>query len=148
MHPIVLAAILSVIGYVVYKTAFGTEQPRIKGLPEIPGVPIFGNLIQMGDHHALKCKEWAAKYGPVFQIRLGNKRVVVANSFRAVKELWIDNQVDSLGILWLADFRVLRFRDQCFILSTRSCHLAKVSRSEPRHGYGNQFLGYFALTSG
>lgn len=47
--------------------------PKIKGLPEIPGVPIFGNLLQLGEHHAKVAGSWAKKYGPVFQVRLGNR---------------------------------------------------------------------------
>ena len=50
-----------------------TDIPKIKNLPEIPGVPIFGNLIQLGQDHALKAGEWVKKYGDVFQVRLGNK---------------------------------------------------------------------------
>ena len=29
-----------------------TDDPHIKGLPEAPGVPIFGSLINMGKSHA------------------------------------------------------------------------------------------------
>ena len=50
-----------------------TQTPRIKNLPEIPGVPIFGNLLQLGNEHARKAREWVKEYGPVFQVRLGNK---------------------------------------------------------------------------
>lgn len=50
-----------------------THTPRIKNLPEIPGVPIFGNLLQLGNEHARKAREWVKEYGPVFQVRLGNK---------------------------------------------------------------------------
>jgi phenylacetate 2-hydroxylase len=50
-----------------------TDMPKIKGLPEIPGVPIFGNLLQLGEHHAKVAGSWAKKYGPVFQVRLGNR---------------------------------------------------------------------------
>ena len=50
-----------------------TDIPKIKGLPEIPGVPIFGNLLQLGDSHARKAAGWVQRYGPVFQVRLGNK---------------------------------------------------------------------------
>ena len=50
-----------------------TDIPRIKNLPEIPGVPMFGNLLQLGTDHATVAKEWSKKYGPVFQTRLGNK---------------------------------------------------------------------------
>lgn len=50
-----------------------TDTPKIKNLPEIPGVPIFGNLLQLGSHHAKVAQGWAKQYGPVFQTRLGNR---------------------------------------------------------------------------
>lgn len=50
-----------------------TDVPKIKGLPEIPGVPIFGNLLQLGDSHAKRAGDWVSRYGPVFQVRLGNR---------------------------------------------------------------------------
>jgi len=50
-----------------------TDVPKIKGIPEIPGIPIFGNLLQLGDRHATVATKWAKKYGPVFQVRMGNK---------------------------------------------------------------------------
>lgn len=59
--------------YVLYKLANSTDQPKIKGIPEIPGVPLFGNLIQLGTDHARVAQKWAKKYGPVFQTRLGTK---------------------------------------------------------------------------
>ncbi|KAL4819779.1 phenylacetate 2-hydroxylase [Aspergillus spinulosporus] len=69
-----------------------TDIPKIKGLPEVPGVPIFGNLIQLGDQHATVAQKWAKKFGPVFQVRMGNKRVVFANTFDSVRQLWIKDQ--------------------------------------------------------
>ena len=59
--------------YFLVKFLNATDTPKIKGLPEIPGVPIFGNLIQLGTDHARVAQKWAAKYGPVFQTRLGNR---------------------------------------------------------------------------
>jgi phenylacetate 2-hydroxylase len=87
-----------------------TDVPKIENLPEIPGVPIFGNLLQFGSSHARVAAKFAEKYGPVFQVRLGNrvcvqlpnigivlvltlrKRIVFANTFDSVKHLWITNQ--------------------------------------------------------
>ncbi|KAL4984420.1 phenylacetate 2-hydroxylase [Aspergillus falconensis] len=69
-----------------------TDVPKIKGLPEVPGVPIFGNLIQLGDQHATVAQKWAKKFGPVFQVRMGNKRVIFANTFDSVRQLWIKDQ--------------------------------------------------------
>lgn len=59
--------------YVLIKLLNSTDIPEIKGIPEIPGIPIFGNLIQLGTDHARVAQKWAAKYGPVFQTRLGTK---------------------------------------------------------------------------
>ena len=49
------------------------DTPKIKNLAEIPGVPLFGNLLQFGANHARVAADLAKKYGPVFQVRLGNK---------------------------------------------------------------------------
>ncbi|KAL6860442.1 hypothetical protein ACO1O0_004470 [Amphichorda felina] len=69
-----------------------TDVPKIKGLAEIPGVPVLGNLWQLGTDHARVAQRWAAQYGPVFQTRLGNRRVVFVNSYSAVKHFWITHQ--------------------------------------------------------
>lgn len=50
-----------------------TDTPKVKNLPEIPGVPLFGNLLQFGDSHARVAGKLAKKFGPVFQVRLGNR---------------------------------------------------------------------------
>ncbi len=70
--PIALLGVVAVI-CLVLKQLSVTDIPKIKGVPEIPGVPIFGNLIQLGKSHARSCRKLAQKYGPIFQIRLGNR---------------------------------------------------------------------------
>jgi len=50
-----------------------TDIPKIKGLPETPGVPIFGSLISWGSSHPRYAGRLAKKYGPVFQARFGNR---------------------------------------------------------------------------
>jgi len=59
--------------YFFLKYANSTDIPKIKGIPEIPGLPFIGNLWQLGSCHAKKAQEWSRKYGPVFQVRLGNR---------------------------------------------------------------------------
>lgn len=71
-NQIIYAASVVII-YLLVKYLNSTDTPKIKGLPEIPGVPIFGNLYQLGTDHARVAQKWAAKYGPVFQTRLGNR---------------------------------------------------------------------------
>jgi phenylacetate 2-hydroxylase len=68
--------VLGVAGLVIFLIARylnSSDIPRIKNLPEIPGVPLFGNLLQLGTDHATVAQKWAKQYGPVFQTRLGNK---------------------------------------------------------------------------
>ena len=65
--------LLLAILYAMIKYFNSTDTPKIKGIPEIPGVPIFGNLLQLGNEHAKRAAALAKKYGPVFQVRLGNR---------------------------------------------------------------------------
>jgi len=55
--------------FIVGQFLFKDEQRKIEGIPEIPGWPIVGNLLQLGSDHAAVCMKWANKYGPVFQVR-------------------------------------------------------------------------------
>jgi phenylacetate 2-hydroxylase len=50
-----------------------TDVPRIKNLPAVPAIPILGNLVQLGTEQPRRLAELSRKYGPVFQIRLGNR---------------------------------------------------------------------------
>lgn len=50
-----------------------TDIPKIKNLPELPGVPFFGSLFLLGRYHARNCARLAKSYGDVFQARLGNR---------------------------------------------------------------------------
>jgi len=59
-----------------------TDTPKVKNLPEIPGIPLFGNLLQFGSSHAKVAGQLAKKYGPVFQVRLGNRVRLLAGRSR------------------------------------------------------------------
>lgn len=69
---VTVIAIVSAI-YFIYRYLNRTDTPKIKGLPEVPGVPLFGNLLQLGSNHAKVAQQWAKQYGPVFQVRMGNR---------------------------------------------------------------------------
>ncbi|KAF2680009.1 cytochrome P450 [Lentithecium fluviatile CBS 122367] len=77
----------------LYKLTTRTDIPYIKNLPEIPGaLPIVGHLLQLGDDHATVCEKWWRQYGhSVYQIRLGNTRAVVVNSFADCKKMLVSN---------------------------------------------------------
>src|SRR4051812_27828005 len=65
--------LLIAVAFFVIRYLNRTDTPKIKNLPEIPGIPIFGNLLQFGDKHAKVAGDLAKKYGAVFQVRLGNR---------------------------------------------------------------------------
>lgn len=65
--------LLIAVAFLLIRYLNRTDTPKIKNLPEIPGVPIFGNLLQFGDKHAKVAGKLAKKYGAVFQVRLGNR---------------------------------------------------------------------------
>ncbi|KAF4454203.1 phenylacetate 2-hydroxylase [Fusarium austroafricanum] len=104
--------------YMLYKFSNSTDQPKIKGIPEIPGVPIFGNLIQLGTDHARVAQKWVAKYGPVFQTRLGTKRVIYVNSYEAVKHFWITHQSALISRPMFHTFHSVVSSSQGFTIGT------------------------------
>jgi len=65
-------AIIAVV-YFTIKFLNKTDTPKIKNLPEVPGLPLFGSLIKFGTDHATAAYDYSKKYGPVFQVRLGNR---------------------------------------------------------------------------
>jgi len=69
MSYLIVASAFFLTSFVLMQFLFKTEQAKIKGIPEIPGWPIVGNLVQLGSDHAAVCMKWAEKYGPVFQVR-------------------------------------------------------------------------------
>ncbi|KAF2428873.1 putative cytochrome P450 phenylacetate 2-hydroxylase [Tothia fuscella] len=115
--PIIGIAILS-IAYLLWKWAYATDLPKIKGIPEIPGWPLFGSLIEMGEYHAKVAQKWAEKYGPVFQVRLGNRRIVFANSFDSVKHFWITHQSALISRPTLHTFHTLVSDSSNFTIGT------------------------------
>lgn len=91
---------------------------RIKGLPSVPSYPIIGNLLQVLSNPAEKYMEWANCYGDVFQMRLGTKMVVVANSYDSVKELWIKNRDANNSRPILYTFHSVVSKTQGFTIGT------------------------------
>ncbi|KAI9674917.1 MAG: hypothetical protein M1822_009020 [Bathelium mastoideum] len=106
------------LAFLLFRYLSRTDVPKIKGLPEIPGYPIFGSLLELGNKHAVVAQKWADKYGPVFQARLGNKRIIFANSFDSVKQLWINNQSALISRPTLHTFHSVVSSSQGFTIGT------------------------------
>jgi hypothetical protein len=70
--PTVLIALGAILVLVIWLFDT-TDIPHIRGLATVPGVPLLGSLAQLGTEQPRRLAELSKKYGPVFQIRLGNK---------------------------------------------------------------------------
>ena len=58
---------------------------QYEDLPGPRGIPLFGNAFQMQPHRVhLQFQEWAHRYGPVFRIKLGKRRIVVLADHKLV----------------------------------------------------------------
>lgn len=55
------------------------------------GLPLVGNIPDIQQDAAETYRQWAKKYGDVYQIMLGNLPVVVINSAEAVKSIFASN---------------------------------------------------------
>ncbi|KAJ9352817.1 hypothetical protein DTO027B9_5565 [Paecilomyces variotii] len=112
-----VVAVIAVV-YSLIRYFNRTDIPKIKNLPEIPGVPLFGNLIQLGEEHAKKTAEWVKQYGPVFQVRMGNKRIIFANTFDSVKYFWVTHQSALISRPTLHTFHTVVSSSQGFTIGT------------------------------
>jgi phenylacetate 2-hydroxylase len=116
--PTVLPFFLIAVIYTVLRILDQTDVPKVKNLPEIPGIPILGNLHQLGSNHAKVAQKWAQKYGPVFQVRMGNRRIIFANTFDSVKNLWITNQSALISRPKLHTFHTVVSSSEGFTIGT------------------------------
>jgi hypothetical protein len=71
---------------------------RIRGLPGPRGYPLVGSLHSLrGKSPAEEYRIWAQRYGPVFQLQLGNVTTVVVNSAAAARAFFISQREATNG---------------------------------------------------
>ncbi|KAK1585383.1 cytochrome P450 [Colletotrichum navitas] len=92
-HPLEL--LLKLIALVVSFYFIANEVVRLKArLPAWhgpKGLPVVGNLRQLGGNASQKYREWAKEFGPVYQVQLGNLPVLVVNTAAAAKVMFGNN---------------------------------------------------------
>ena len=77
---------------VILATIWGTSVPAsLRAIPGPPGLPVIGNLLQMGTQPHRMFQLWAKQYGEIFRLKLGNDNWVILCSSDAVREI-IDKQ--------------------------------------------------------
>ncbi|KAK5120929.1 hypothetical protein LTR85_005713 [Meristemomyces frigidus] len=79
-----------------------TNLPVVKGIPEVHGSKLFvGDLDHLGgrtgQNDSSVYSGWAHELETdLFQMRLGDQRTVVANSFQVIKDLWVGRATDLI----------------------------------------------------
>lgn len=78
----------------IYLRFFYVDFAAIEGIPEIPGTSLLhGHLYMLGQDHATTAQKWSQDYGwPIYQIMLGNRRVVILNGFDVAREWLVTRQ--------------------------------------------------------
>ena len=69
-----------------YLAVFCMQDP-LRQIPGPPGLPLFGNALQMDQSYLhVQLHEWAKEYGPVMKIKIFTKPIVLVNSIKAINE--------------------------------------------------------------
>lgn len=94
--PVVTAVAVVALGGLLLWIMKGYLQDHRKGssklpnLPEVPGLPVLGNLLQLKEKKPHKTfTKWAKTYGPIYSIKIGSNRIVVLNSTEVAKEAMV-----------------------------------------------------------
>lgn len=94
-NAILLVLGLAGVAYISFRAAYGTDVGRITGIPEPGGaVAFYGHLNSkaLGSDHPTALQEYSVKNGwPLVQVRFGQRRVVVLNTFAAAQHFIIRN---------------------------------------------------------
>lgn len=90
-HPLrtlLLALPAALLAYVLANEVV-RRRARVPGMKGPRGLPLVGNLLAIRHNAAAQYKAWAATYGDVYQVQMGNEPIVVVNSARATRALWV-----------------------------------------------------------
>ncbi|RDA94950.1 hypothetical protein CP533_0137 [Ophiocordyceps camponoti-saundersi (nom. inval.)] len=115
---LVLAATIAALLHLLRRLLYATDVPKIKGIPEAPGIPLLGSLVHLGADHARVAQRWARRYGPVVQARLGSRRVIFVNSYESVRHFWITHQSSLISRPTFHTFHKLVSSSQGFTIGT------------------------------
>lgn len=70
---------------------------NFRSVPEVPGLPIVGNLLELKEKKPYKTfTKWAETYGPIYSIKTGATSMVVINSNDIAKEAFV-TKFDSIS---------------------------------------------------
>ncbi|CAL8126612.1 unnamed protein product [Orchesella dallaii] len=88
MMPLALVAVVVVFLGILWWSKQDTKDGDFKVIPGPIGLPMLGNVLQVGNKMHIKFGEWAEKYGDIYQIFLGNRRSIVISDPKMMKEIF------------------------------------------------------------
>ncbi|KIV95930.1 hypothetical protein PV10_03525 [Exophiala mesophila] len=102
-NVLIFGLIIFSLVLLLFKQAFVTDIGKIKGIPELPGArPFIGHLHLHGGasgvNDGVLWMKWGEKLRTgLLQVKYGTRRIVVANSFGMVRELFVRNSNQTSG---------------------------------------------------
>ncbi|KAI7729871.1 hypothetical protein M8C21_023780, partial [Ambrosia artemisiifolia] len=73
-----------------YISNHNRQSNHLPPVPEVPGVPLLGNLLQLKEKKPyMTFTRWAETYGPIYSIRTGATSMVVVSSNEIAKEAFV-----------------------------------------------------------
>ena len=84
------------------------QQERGRPLPGPRGLPILGNILDLGEAPHINLAQLAQKYGDVYQIRIGSRPIVVLNGTDTIRQALVRQSIDFAGRPDFASFETLK----------------------------------------
>ncbi|KAK9240064.1 cytochrome P450 [Lipomyces kononenkoae] len=98
-HPYIFLISVIPVSLVLYIVIneFTRASLRVPGFDGPLGYPLVGNIPQIRHNASEKYRGWAKKFGPIFQIQLGNIPVLVVNSAAAAQKVFVTNSQATIS---------------------------------------------------
>ena len=85
--------------------------------PGPPNLPLVGTLPFLNKYLHLELHQLAKKYGNIFQLHVGGRKLVVLNELEAIKEALVENKDSCSG---RADFAIYRQKPMTYFMESKS----------------------------
>ncbi|KAM7280598.1 hypothetical protein ACFE04_007732 [Oxalis oulophora] len=93
-------------------TSSTTNLPKV---PEVPGLPLIGNLLQLKEKKPHKTfLKWAEIYGPIYSIKTGANNMIVLNNTDVAKEAMV-TRYSSMSTRKLSNALSVLTQDKCMV---------------------------------
>ncbi|ODN00935.1 Methyl farnesoate epoxidase [Orchesella cincta] len=89
---VVIAAIAAVVVFWFFQTSKTRQYKRIPGPT---GIPILGNILQLGKQMHVQFNKWSNQYGDIYEVKLGTQRTVIISNPKWIKEIFATDPIFS-----------------------------------------------------